>query len=81
MERARKEYEAANAEFWRISADIPSGIPPPDGTQRIHNAARNQNLTRHQLAMAIERLNDFLGDGRIPEELQSDESKSSGQHG
>jgi len=71
----------ANAEFWRISADVPSGIPYPDGTQRIQIAARKQNLTRDRLANAIQRLNEFLAEGRIPEELQVDDLKSFGVHG
>jgi hypothetical protein len=67
LERARESYAAANAEFWKISADIPSGLPSPDSTQRIQIAARRQNLARKQLVEALHRMNEFLQTGAFPD--------------
>ena len=36
LDAARIEYSTASAEFDLIAKDLPSGIPQPDGTLRIH---------------------------------------------
>jgi hypothetical protein len=39
-------------EFRRICAKVPSGFPRPDGTSRLFNAARAQNVWRKVLLEA-----------------------------
>jgi hypothetical protein len=69
LERATRQHEEAKRNFWRVSVDIPSGLPHPDGARRIQNAARLQTGTMAALAMTIRRFNAFLIDGTVPEDL------------
>jgi hypothetical protein len=43
-----------------VCSDIPSGLPQPDGTQRIKNAARDQRASREAFQVAVNRFNDFI---------------------
>jgi len=53
-----------------IMRDIPSGLPFPDGTQRIHNAANALNVARKEAMAAHRRLEDYLNHGIVPEDLK-----------
>jgi hypothetical protein len=70
LEKASSLHEQAKREFWRVSADIPSDLPHPDGTQRIQNAARAQTAAMEALYQALRRFNAFLVDGSVPEDLK-----------
>ena len=63
--------EASAAEFKVIINSIPSGIPHPDGTQRIHQASHNLSNARKDMMQAHSRLDNFLRSGVIPEDLHS----------
>ncbi len=63
--------EAASAEFKGIINSIPTGIPHPDGTQRIHQASHNLSNARKDMMQAHSRLDNFLHSGVIPEDLKS----------
>jgi len=63
--------EAAAAEFRVIISSIPTGIPHPDGTQRIHQASHSLSNARKDMMRAHSRLDDFLSSGVIPEDLNS----------
>ena len=65
------QAEAAAAEFKAIMSSVPTGIPHPDGTQRIHQAAHNLSNARKDMMRAHSRLDNFLRSGMIPEDLQS----------
>jgi hypothetical protein len=65
--------EAAAAEFKVIISSIPTGIPHPDGTQRIHQTSHNLSNARKDMMQAHSRLDDFLRSGVIPEDLNSRE--------
>ena len=67
---ATARAHAASEAFSAIMADVPSALPHPDGTQRIHNASRELSAARKEVMKANARLNDFLGQGIIPEELK-----------
>jgi hypothetical protein len=62
--------ESAFTEFQAVTAHIPSGIPHPDGTQRIHNASRRMKVARDDLITAHWRLNNFIEHGIVPEDLK-----------
>ena len=66
MERAKAAAEA----FAAATREIPSGIPHPDGTQRIHNASREISQARVGLMIAHNRLNDYLARGVVPDDLK-----------
>ena len=65
-ERAR----AASALFDEVISSTPSGIPHPDGTQRIHNASREVSSARIEMMKAHCRLKDYLGNGIVPDDLK-----------
>jgi hypothetical protein len=62
--------ETAAAEFKVIIGSIPTGIPHPDGSQRIHQAAHNLSNARKDMMQAHSRLDDFLRSDVIPEDFQ-----------
>jgi len=70
LTEATLRAESATMEFNAISGDIPSGMPQPDGTQRIHNASRALAAARDEMMKAHNRLNDFLSRGIVPEDLK-----------
>lgn len=61
---------AASQELIAIMSDIPSGLPHPDGSQRIQNAARALAAARTEVMKAHSRLNEFLAGGGVPGELE-----------
>ena len=61
---------SASRKFNEVVRDIPSGLPHPDGTQRIHNLSRELADAREKLAAAITRLNDFVSYEVVPEDLR-----------
>ena len=67
---ATERAHAASDAFEAIVADVPSGAPHPDGTQRILNASRKLSAARQEMMSAHERLHDFLTRGIIPEDLK-----------
>jgi hypothetical protein len=69
FEAAKRRMNVASQTFNEVIRDIPSGLPHPDGTQRIHNAGRELADARGKLAVAIARLNDFVSHKVVPEDL------------
>jgi hypothetical protein len=67
---ASERAEAANIAFQALMCDIPSNVPHPDGSQRLHNASRELTIARQAMMEATLRLNDFLNYGTIPEDLK-----------
>jgi hypothetical protein len=63
--------EAAAAEFKGCIKSIPTGLPHPDGTQRIHQASHNLSNARKDMMQAHSRLENFLRSGVIPDDLKS----------
>jgi hypothetical protein len=61
---------AASEAFSAIMADVPSALPHPDGTQRIHHVSGELSAAREKMMRAHTRLNDFLTNGIIPEDLK-----------
>jgi hypothetical protein len=57
---------AASKALSAIMGDIPSGLPQPDGSQRIQNAAHALAAARNEVMRAHSRLNGFLARGVIP---------------
>jgi hypothetical protein len=67
---AAARAEAASAGFKVLLSSLPTGIPHPDGAQRIHQAAHDLSNARKDLMQAHARLDDFLRSGVIPENLK-----------
>ena len=70
LTEATVRANAASEAFTAIMSDIPSGIPHPDGIQRIHSASRELSTARKEMMKAHSRLHDFLSRGIIPEDLK-----------
>jgi len=73
---ARQRVEAASIEFKSIIEDIPSGLPHPDGIQRIQNSSRKLTAELRQRERAHNRLSDYLNRGIVPENLTSGRLKT-----
>ncbi len=61
---------AALREFEEVMGQFPSGLPHPDGVQRIKNASREVTVARMDMLRAHHRLSDFLNAGIVPDDLK-----------
>jgi hypothetical protein len=69
LEAAQQRRVAASEQFTQIMAEVPSGLPHPDGTHRIRLASREYSGALAEAATAMARLNEFLIRGTIPPDL------------
>jgi hypothetical protein len=60
-ERRQRAYDL----FHEVMTDIPSGLPHPDGTDRIRQASRQLDYAEKDLIEALGRLDKFLTGGPI----------------
>jgi len=70
LAKAKVRASEACETFNEIMDKLPSGLPHPDGTQRIHNASRELSIARKEMMKAHHRLYDYLGRGIVPEDLK-----------
>ena len=70
MVEAAARLSDATGTFMAVTNEIPSGLPHPDGIQRIQNAARELAVARKKVAEADAHLNDYLNRGIVPEDLK-----------
>ena len=68
--KATATVSEANQKFSDAMRKFPSGLPHPDGVQKIKNASKDLNLARKEMMTAHKRLIDFLDRGVVPEELK-----------
>ncbi len=69
LEATVRTSEAAR-EFEAVLGQFPSGLPHPDGAQRIENASQNLTVARKKLMNAHTRLSDYHDHGIVPEDLK-----------
>jgi hypothetical protein len=69
FEIAVKEKNSALEEFNSVIEDTPSGLPHPDGVQRIKSCSKRYSEARQNMIRALERLNNFRSKGIIPNDL------------
>jgi hypothetical protein len=67
---AQTRAEIAQQHFNEIIREVPSGLPHPDGTQRVRNASAEYAAARKTLMLALSRLSDFVVHGAIPDHLK-----------
>jgi hypothetical protein len=60
--------EAAEC-FDEMIREVPTGIPHPDGPERIRQIAHEYGRTQAEATAAFGRLNDYLIHGKIPPHL------------
>ena len=70
LQEAIERTEGAKRAFVEVTGEIPSGLPPEEGLERIRNASRELITARSEMMKAYKRLDEFLVQGSIPEELQ-----------
>lgn len=70
LDRTKIAHEKTRKAFNAVLADIPSGVPAPDGTLRITNAAKANTLAMNAYARALREFNKFIIDGAIPARLK-----------
>jgi len=70
LEAAQERRIAASEQFTQVMAEVPSGLPHPDGTHRIRLASREYSGALTEAATAMTRLNEFLVRGTIPPDLE-----------
>jgi hypothetical protein len=70
LTKARENARLANQAFLAVMKDIPSGIPHPDGVQRIHSVSAENAQARKNLENARVRLQQFQAYGYIPDDLR-----------
>ena len=68
--QATARVSEANHKFNVGTGQFPSGLPHPEGVQRIKNASDELTLARKEMMTAHKRLNDFMDRGIVPEELK-----------
>jgi hypothetical protein len=66
---ATAEKNEASDEFDVLMDQFPSGLPYPDGSQRIANSSQRLSSARKKVMMAHTRLTDFVDRGIVPEGL------------
>jgi hypothetical protein len=62
--------EQATEEFEAIMGQIPTGLPHPDGTQRIKNASAKLSIARQELMKAHRRLDEYVSSGNVLEDVK-----------
>ncbi len=68
---ARIAYENAHADFKMVTAEIPSGLPSPDGVHRIRNAANSYRSALDDYQERLRDLDGFLRNGLIPPRVKN----------
>jgi len=68
--QAVQRRDFASARFTEVSTDIPSGLPHPDGKQRIYNASRAYSVSLQELSRSLNRLTEFREHGIVPDDLK-----------
>jgi hypothetical protein len=74
VRRTEEVYAQSKRHFQKICGEVPSGLPHPDGRQRIELAARAQTDATLAYTQALHRFNEFLLNGRVPDDLRSKSS-------
>jgi hypothetical protein len=69
VEATALKNEASGA-FEILLDQFPSGLPHPDGSQRIKNASVRLSMARKGVMKAHNRLNDYLGRGIVPKDIK-----------
>ena len=69
LKDATERAATASAAFLEVTSQVPSGLPHPDGTQRIRNISHELAFARTALMRAHSRLDAFLVSGIAPEDL------------
>jgi hypothetical protein len=70
LAEATAEVETTSEIYAQVLRNIPSGLPHPDGAERIRLASHQLAKAKESMASAHSRLPDFLDHGTVPEDLK-----------
>ena len=74
VQTTKEAYKTAHLRFNAVSSEIPSGLPHPDGRDRIRMAGAEYYSAMAAYNVALREFNTFLLDGSIPDYLKRDHS-------
>ncbi len=69
IKAAGQRQKEAGMRLRQVAADIPSMIPAPDGSLRIHLAGVEYRAALEDLRKALSRFDDFMVKGIVPEDV------------
>lgn len=75
LERAKQRHEEAKEQFWRMSASplalprVTAGVSETDGSRVLRNVVDEENRARTAHLEALKRINEYLLNGTVPEDL------------
>jgi hypothetical protein len=69
LEDAQSSHTAASKRFDCLIKKVPSGLPHPDGADRMHAAGREAHVALQAHMHALKRYSDFLLYGIVPDDL------------
>ena len=70
FQTAVKQRDAASAYFDQVRLQSPSGLPHPDGAQRIAKASAEYSTALRAVTRAVQRIADFQIHQIVPEDLR-----------
>jgi hypothetical protein len=70
VNRKKTAYQLAHAEFQCIAADKPSGLPTPDGTDRLIDAGKMYRFTMNDYDQVLREYNNFILTWILPERFK-----------
>ena len=68
--QATARVSEANHKFSEAIGQFPSGLPHPDGVQRIKNASSELALARKEMMIAHKRFNEYVHRGIVSADLK-----------
>ncbi len=69
LEQARDRLNIATVEFHATMANLPTGIPAPDGVPYLKSVGARRHETIADFSHALRRFNEFVLSGKVPEDL------------
>ena len=67
VKQAHKAYILAAEKSNALIFEGPSGLPHPDGTQRLTNAARDERYALDEYVKALREFNDYVNQKQQPD--------------
>jgi hypothetical protein len=75
---AKQRLDATMEKFDAIMRESPAGLPVPDSLESLHNASRELTRAREEHVEAHVRLNAFVAEGIIPDDLKESAGRKEG---
>ena len=60
LDNSKKAWDEALVALRKLTAEVPSGLPHPDGVQRLRNAAAQEQLSAAVYLAALNRFTDRI---------------------